>query len=106
MVDGIWQGKPSTGLVRCLPRGILRCLAELGYRESRSRGAGKILSRMTGLAETLPYYGCRSAAIAAHAPFTALVRIRVELLYIRSSFLSKTATLFPCTKGVVGFMGS
>ena len=51
-------------------------------------------------------YGCRSAVIAAQAPFTALVRMRVELLYIKSSFLSKTATLFPCTKGVVGFMGS
>ena len=46
------------------------------------------------------------AIIAVHAPLTALLRIRVELLYIRSAFLSKTATLFPCTKGVVGLIAS
>ena len=44
--------------------------------------------------------------IAAQAPLTALLRIRVELLYIKSSLLLNMATLFPCTNRAVGLTES
>ena len=86
---------------------ILRVLALSTKLRMACNGVGSRLVRSEQIARPKPFWlhgtsicylptaAATRACIAEHASFTALLRMRVELLYIRSSFLSKTATLFP-----------